>query len=138
MKSQKGITLMSLIIYIILLIIILSMLSALSETFFNNTKYITDKGKYLSEYNKFNMYFIEDVKNNKNIIEIGNNKIIFEDGTSYLFANNRIYRNKVKICNSILNTKFIYKEINEKKIIEVEMYIKGSSKLSNEYVLKYW
>ena len=70
MKNQKGVTLISLIIYIIVLTIIISILSLVSQSFFNNIKYITEKGKYVSEYNKFNMYFIKDVKNNKNILEV--------------------------------------------------------------------
>lgn len=149
MKNQKGVTLISLIIYIIVLTIIISILSLVSQSFFNNIKYITEKGKYVSEYNKFNMYFIKDVKNNKNILECTKSRVILEDGTVYTYESEEqsIYRNKVKICNNISACNFTKTETNSKEtgnikkyIIKVEMLIKGSKNLktTNEYVLKYW
>ena len=42
MKSQKGITLTSLVIYIVVLLIVLGLLSNISKYFYSNTKYITD------------------------------------------------------------------------------------------------
>lgn len=144
MRNQKGITLITLILYMILLIIIISILSFVSQMFFSNIKAVTERGKYVSEFNKFNMYFVEDIKNNKDIIEIQKSKIILEDGTIYTFAGNSIYRNKVKICQNITQCNFSKQEIESagitKKIIKVEMLIKGSQQLktSNEYVLRYW
>lgn len=148
MNNQKGITLISLIVYIIVLIFVLSILSSVSEMFFSNINYITERGKYVSEFNKFNMYFIDDVKNNKDILKIDENskEIIFEDGTIYTFSDDdkSIYRNKVKICKNISNCSFSKSEISSggitKKIVKVEMLIKGSNDLetSNDYVLKYW
>lgn len=147
MKSEKGITLMTLIIYIIVMCIVLAMLSLVSDMFFSNTNYLKDTTKYMSEYNKFNMYFIEDVKNNKDILSISDTEIIFEDGTIYSYKpspDNSIYRNKVKICNNIGYCKFSNKEETTnnttKKIIEVYMIINGTKffETNNQYVLKYW
>ena len=146
MNNQKGITLISIIIYIIVLTIVLSTLSVVSSVFFNNLNYITDRGKYISEFNKFNMYFIEDVKNNTDILKINNNKseIIFDDGTIYTFKDDSIYRNKIKICKNIKNCVFEERQDNNsgitKKIIKVKINIYGLDNLitSNDYVLKYW
>ena len=149
MSNQKGVTLISLIVYIIVLTIIISILSLVSQMFFTNIKYVTEKGKYVSEFNKFNMYFIKDVKNNKDVLECKSNKIILEDGTIYTYNSeeNSIYRNKVKICNNISNCAFSISDTNKdetggitKKIVTVEMLIKGSKNLksTNEYVLRYW
>ena len=147
MKQEKGITLISLIIYIILLMVVTSMLAIVSDMFFANTQYITESGKYISEFNKFNMYFIEDVKNNKDTYQITENEVIFEDGTKYTYVSgtdNGIYRNKVKICSNIENCIFSKEEKVEenitKKIINVKISIKSSKvfETSNDYVLKYW
>lgn len=147
MKSEKGITLISLILYIILLVVVVSMLSVMSNLFFSNTRFITNNSKYVSEFNKFNMYFIEDVKNNKDIYKITTNEIIFADGTIYTYNQNPdsgIYRNKVKICNNIEFCEFTSREekINNinKKIINVKLQISGSRVFvsDNEYVLRYW
>lgn len=147
MKSNKGITLLSLIIYIISLTLVISILSIVSKFFYSNTQNIMDKGKYISEFNKFNMYFIEDVKNNKQTYSVTDNEIIFADGTVYTFngqEDNGIYRNKVKICKNISYCSFSKNEIQvdgiQKNIIKVNIVIEGSKTFSaqNEYVLKYW
>ena len=78
MKSEKGITLITLIITIIVLCIVIAMLSVVSSMFFENTKYLKEDSKNLSEYNKFAMFFIEYCKNNEDVYEVLNDKIIFE------------------------------------------------------------
>ena len=94
MKSEKGITLISLIIYLVILAIILGVLASISINIFNNLKYAKDTGKDLYQFNNFNMYFIDDVKNNSKIYDLDEegHKIIFIDGTVYTFENNNIYR----------------------------------------------
>ena len=147
MKEEKGITLVSLIIYMIILTFAIGMLGTVSDMFFANTNYITESGKYISEFNKFNMYFIEDVKNNQNTYEVTDHQIIFEDGTIYTYQenpDNSIYRNKVKICTNIAFCQFTKQEHKEnnvtKNLIQVHMAIKSSKlfEIQNEYVLKYW
>jgi len=146
-KSEKGITLMTLIVYMIVLCVVVSMLSIISNFFFANSKYITENSKYIAEYNKFNMYFIEDVKNNQDTYQITANEIIFKDGTIYTYKgdkDNSIYRNKVKICRNIAYCNFSKSIVTvnevEKKLINVHMMISGSKmfETSNQYVLKYW
>lgn len=145
MKKESGITLTSLIIYIITIMMVMGILSTISKYFYSNVSYISEMGKYVSEYNKFNMYFVKDVKNNTDIYSISNNKIVFEDGNIYTYSNGAIYRNKVKICSNIKQC--IFKKIEEtdknnftKKIINVNVLIDGSKAFvgENDYVLKYW
>ena len=150
MKQEKGITLTSLIIYMILLTFAISMLAVISDMFFSNTKYITESGKYISEFNKFNMYFIEDVKNNNNTYEVTNHQIIFEDGTIYTYyeapdkLNISLLDIDLKICNNIAYCKFTKTEQKQnnitKNLIQVQMAIKSSKlfEVKNEYVLRYW
>lgn len=144
-KSEKGITLTSLIIYIILIILIISLLSLVSKNFYNNLGAISESGKYISEFNKFNMYFIEDVKKNSEIYSIANDKIVFIDGTVYTFSEESIYRNQVKICKNVKSLYFSKRtEIDsndfEKTIVTVSIIIKGKQPFhtQNDYVLKYW
>ena len=158
MKTQKGITIMSIIIYITVMLLVIAVLSIITGFFINNTHILTEQSEYIAEYNKFNMFFIEDVKNNKNARilsdgieldeeEIGD-EIVFDDGTVYTFSmsDKGIYRNKAKICSNIQICSFSKKiivddETNlEKKIIEVGITIKDAKVFSptNEYVLRYW
>lgn len=145
MKTEKGITLLSLIVYIILLCVVVAMLSTLSTLFFSNTNYLTENSKNIAEYNKFAMYFIDDVKSNEDIMFVANNQIAFGDGTVYTYNQHSIYRNKVKICKNIDSCSFSKKEetVNntQKKIIQVYMVIKNNNKTfatNNEFILKYW
>ena len=149
MKSEKGVTLMILVVYLIAITIIMSILAIVSESFFANSQYITDQGKYISEFNKFNMYFIEDVKNNKSLQSISQTELVFEDGTKYTYKgspDNGIYRNKVKICSHVLLCQFIkttsYDSATmlQKNIITVITTLQGSKNYTSatDYVLKYW
>ena len=147
MRSEKGITLLSLIIYIILVTIVLAMLGFMTNFFFSNTKYVVNNAKDVAEFNKFNMYFVEDVKNNKTIYEIKDEEITFADGTIYTYKGNKdnsIYRNKTKICTNVEYCTFSKqtKKVDNtiKQIVTVNIVIKsrGLFETTSEYVLKYW
>ena len=144
MKSEKGITLMSLIIYILLLIIVVTMLTALYGMFIKNTNLVEENSKYSGEFDKFNMYFIEDVKNHKTTYFVNSDEIVFLDGTSYKYQDQAIYRNKVKICSEV--TKCIFSKRTDsstgidKEIITVQIGVgqNNNFETTNDYVLKYW
>ena len=146
MKSNKGITLTSLIIYIIVLMLALGVLSVISKFFYRNLDYVESLGDNVSEYNKFNMFFLEDAKKNTNIISISNDnkQIIFGDGTVYTYKGGNdksIYRNKVKVCRNVETCRFLEKENDSNKdIISVQIYMDSTNliEFSTDYVLKYW
>ena len=147
MRNNKGITLLTLIIYIIVLMIVLSILAVVSGSFYSNINEIKDTGKYISEVNKFNMYFIEDVKSNSEIYSITTNEIVFMSGIKYSYvsgSDNGIYRNGVKICENISLCNFSDSQIVvnnvTKTIVTVDLKVKGEYifETTNEYVLKYW
>ena len=145
-RNEKGITLSSLMIYVIAIVITISILTGIMTYFNSNVKYIMNSGKYVSEFNKFNMYFIEDVKNNR-YAQVREDQIAFEDGTIYTYkswSDRGIYRNKVKICSGISYCYFSKSTVTvnntEKYVIRVHMLIEDADifEAVNEYVLKYW
>ena len=146
MRKQKGITLISLIVSIIAMSIVLGILASIVQSFSSNMNLVQENGRYVSEITKFNSYFIDDVKNNKTVDITEKNIVIFEDGTTYQFAENSIYRNKVKICSHIATCTFDSNSIISggitKNIIVATMVTEGNEKTSvgiqNEYVLRYW
>lgn len=144
MKSQKGVTLTSLVIYIIVATILIGTMAVLSSNSFSNIDILKDQANYAVEYNKFNIFFILDVKNNKTA-NVTNTQIIFEDGNKYEYKENAIYRNEVKIANNIKSCTFTpgnYTINNtNKNLITVNLKIGKSKKVYQkeiEYVLKYW
>ena len=145
MKSENGVTLTALVAYITVFMIILTMMTTISTYFYNNVGKIKDSHKYVSEYNKFSMFFIVDVKRNANITSITSNSIEFEDGTIYLYENNAIYRNDTKIAKNVKNLTFLESDYTEnnftKKIINVNATLGNNNEeivRNIDFVLKYW
>ena len=154
MKSEKGITLAILVIYVIFFSIIIGLLAALSTYIYSNLEYINDDSVDVSEFNKFNMYFIEDVKTNKQaeIKQLMSNdgknvlQIAFEDGDTYRYIKEEktIYKNMQKIAKNIqdLDAMQIEDATSNKKYIEIRIKIGAKDETNNKkkinYVLKYW
>ena len=144
-KSEKGATLLELIVYIIVFAIILSIMSMISDNFYKNIGTIKSSPQYISEFNKFAMFFVADVKRNSDIISITDTELQFEDGTKYSYKDNSIYRNEEVIAKYIKSVSFLQTEetVNEftKKIINVNVTIgnkKEEIKRNIDFVLKYW
>lgn len=152
MKSERGVTLIILCIYVIVFSIIIVLLANLSNYIYNNLDNINDSSIDLSEFNKFNMYFIEDVKSNKqalvqNLADDNNNEFIqiaFADGDIYTYTigDNSIYKNNQKIATSIKDFKAEGFKKDEKMYIEITIKL-GTEDEANyskaiDYVLKYW
>lgn len=144
MKSEQGVTLTSLVIYIAVATVLISTMAVMSSHFFANIQLVKNQSDYVLEYNKFNMFFIQDVKANKAASIIGTT-IVFEDGTKYEYKDESIYRNDKKIAKNIRTASFepaTYTVNNvTKNLIKVNLNIgveKKSYQKQIEYVLKYW
>ena len=146
MKSQKGVTLIALVIYVIVLTIVVSILAMISSFFFTNINYVKDQANYAPEFNKFNMFFIQDVKQNKNLTITGN-AVKFDDGTEYTFNLDQkaIYRNGKAIAKNVQAAIFTTKtetiRSTTKNIVNVNIAIGNTGALFTkkvDYVLKYW
>ena len=144
MNSQKGITLTALVIYVGVSTIVISIMAVISSFFFENVDGIKKQENYASEFNKFNMFFINDVKQNKTAV-VEENKITFEDGTVYQYRQSQktILRNNTKIASNVTSLTFNFQEYEAtenttKNIITVNISIGENFSESIEYVLKYW
>lgn len=138
MKSEKGITLVSVIIYIIAMLIIISVITVLTSYFYTNIDINEVREDLNQQYTKFNTYFVEEVnrKGNK-ILKIGETEInategvqkyiIFSSGNQYTYipANRGIYMNTVKIAENIEDCTFVKGNENGKTTITVT--IKGNN-----------
>ena len=72
------------------------------------------------EFNKFNMYFLQEVKNKNNeVTELKENSITFSTGNVFTLQDNSIYLNNIRICENIKNFFLIIEEANNKQIINV-------------------
>lgn len=145
MKSERGITLTSLIIYVVITTITVTAIAAFSSFFVSNMNEVKEQEKYAPEFNKFSMFFIGDVKNNKTA-EVTTNQVTFEDGTVYQYRQSEkaVYRNSTKITEKVDSFSFSSTEeqvsSTNKRIINVKMSIGGKVNLKSgiDYTLRYW
>lgn len=145
MKSQKGITMTALVIYIIVFMLILGVMATITNSFYRNIGLIKDTPSYVEEFNKFSMFFIQDVKKHNDVKAIAPSQLEFEDGTIYQYKNQEIYRNGVKIAKNVEKFAFtktsIVVEGVTKNMIRVSTIIgKKEAQITRDidFVLKYW
>ena len=112
MKSEKGVSLITLIIYLIAMSTVVAIVARASNSFYKN---VINREKDLStnsEFVKFTSFFTKEINTNDNSIKsIGEEEteageimkyIIFEKTKNqYGFINNEIYLNQTKICSNI-------------------------------------
>ena len=98
-ESAKGITLLTLIVYIGSLLVALAILATVSAYFANNFNEMREYTTNIGEFDRFNVFFLEEVKRTGNSVRypgIGreSNEIEFVNGngvTAFRFEGNRIY-----------------------------------------------
>ncbi len=139
MKSQKGVTLTSLGIYIVLVLIIVGILAVITANFQSNIKEIYAEGTNNAEIDKFNVYFLKEVKKQGNEIDtISDNEILFTTGNKYTFNNDNkwIYLNdNIKIAENIESCIFSNNLEDGKKVITVTIKAIDAEEKTIEYVL---
>ena len=138
MKSQKGITLISVSIYVIVMIVVVGVIAVVTGTFMKTLKSADFNNDPIAEYTTFNSYFSEEVNHQGlKVVECQNDYIVFDNGVQYSFIaeNSGIYRNQVKICRDIENCTFSQSESNGKTVITVRFKAGGQDR-STIYTLK--
>lgn len=137
MKNQKGITLVSLSIYVIGITIIVGIVATVTSFFYSNTQSINDSASSIGEFNKFNLEMIRETKLDGNTvtrITDDQHRIVFSSGTVFTFANNGIYKNKVKICSNVTNCIF-NKSMQEEKEVITTLFEMDNFAKTMEYVI---
>ena len=122
MKSQKGVTLLSLIMYVVAMFIVIEIVATITTFFYSSTESLTESTESLGEFNKFNLEIVREIKQDGSTIKsIDRNgkRIVFSSGNIFLFDNKGIYKNKVKICSNVNSCLFKKITDNEKDILVV-------------------
>ena len=142
MKSENGVTLTSLIVYIIAMVVVVATVATLTRYFYGNIDKLNDRNQSAKEYTSFNSFFTNDIniKGNKVLTEISpEKKLIFSNGNQYTFAKQEsdstglIYLNKIVICRDVKDCSFTYND--ETKQITVNIEFKDGKKYENSYKL---
>lgn len=142
MKSEKGVTLVSLIVYVIAMLITVTIVTIVTSYFYQNIDIEPERYTYFSEFTKVETYFAEEINREENrILEVNNNSnqkyVAFASGNQYTYIsqNNAIYKNNVKIASDISECEFTETVKNGKEAIKVKVKIQDKEK-ELEYVLR--
>lgn len=138
MKSQKGVTLISVAIYIVVMLAIVTVISRISTFFYKNVNNTTGQAGAYTEYTKFNNYMTKEINIKGNEVKscqdtTDMNYIIFsstQNQYSFVKADNAIYRNKARICKDVDECSITYD--SNTRIISIYLKIRNI-----EYNLKY-
>lgn len=148
MKSQKGITAISLVVYVVSFSIIAVIVGTLTNYFYSNIQILDSSVSSSSEYNKFNLYMLNETKKKGNTVEVVSddtaendegNSIIFisSDGqtkNSFKKLGNILYYNKIKLCEDVNEFKIKSDKSTGKATVTVLLTI-GNNSYSTEYVI---
>ena len=120
MKSDSGLTMTSLIVYMIAMVIAVSTIATITSFFYTNVSSLENDATNISEITKFHMYFLDETtKYNNSIISAKKNQIVFQTNNAFTFQDNAIYYNQVKICDNVKDAQFSVGEQNSKTKIDV-------------------
>ena len=127
MKSEKGITLISVTIYVIVMAIVIGIIAVISGFFYKSIDGV-DETVPAQEFTEFNRYFSDEInRSGVSINSCGSDYIVFNNNVEYTFVagNKGIYRNGVKICRDIDSCTFTKGNENGKTTITVEIMVSG-------------
>ena len=108
MKNERGVTLISITIYVIVMLILVAVIMVITNYFYQNVDYTTEELDFDKQYTNINSFFAEEAnwRDNK-ILEIGEDEsqkwVYFSSGNQYTYIeeNSSLYRNNVKIGRNI-------------------------------------
>ena len=146
MRSQKGITLVSVAIYIVLVFVIIAILATITSNVRNELKKSGEEGTEIAEVSKFEMFFLEEVKkpgNKVQEISANGHQITFTSGNIYSYDSNSDTINIQQGQDEpvIIISEFIercdFEQILENGRTIIKVYIKPTNVdlLTKEYVL---
>jgi len=134
MKQQKGITLMSLVIYVAVMLVIIGIMSAITTDFSKNMDTVQGNVQEIVEFSKFNNYFLKEVKTTNNKVDHiseDNTYILFTTGNSFSILDNKIYFNNIKICEQVQEMQITFGQNGDevdKSIVNVTLNFKNFNK----------
>ena len=119
-KNQKGITLVSLIVYLIGLVAIIGIVAVLTSFYSKNVATMNDTSEVNSEFNKFDAKMIQETKSAGNeIAEVSGTTIKFKNGNTYTYGDNRIYQNAVTVSKYVKDFAVNFSQDGDKQILSV-------------------
>ena len=131
MKSQKGITIATLSVYVAAMTIIIAIISVILSFYNKNIITMNDIGDINLELNKFTTKMIQETNEPGNLItNLATIRITFKSGNTYTFQDNRIYQNTVEVANNVKEFTAKLETDGEKQILRIYIVLgKGQAEI---------
>ena len=131
----------SLVIYVISFVVIIGIVGTITTVFNNNIQDINLSSGTSSEYNKFNLYMLEQTQNGYSVLKYNNNEsyVTFSNGetsNSFVLLGNILYFNKIKLCENVKEFK-LEQTVAENGNDVLKTYININDRVyTTDYVIK--
>ena len=157
-KSEKGVTLISLLTYIAVLLTVIVIIGRITSIFNRDLNSIDSANKASSDFSLLNYSILSEVKKEKATAEIGkmtggvvsdyvfskNDNVneagnALKDGNVIGYINGRIYFNKTKIADSVSDFKITYHKSSDISLIKdsISVSVKiGDNEYQQEYTFR--
>lgn len=124
--SNKGITMMSLIIYITSFLVVVGVVAGITSFFYGNASLMTQELYSSSDYNKLNLYLVkesEQVGNRVSSLNSENGILSFTNGDKFTYdkTNKLLYYNSICLCEDIQNFSTNTEYTDGKEVINVNV-----------------
>ena len=141
MKQNKGVTLITLMMYVIITLIVLGILGALNLNFRSNLKNVNSNTAQDVEFDKLNVQLLKEIKTENNFIETATAtkaSITFANGNKYTYsdAEEAVFLNdNIKIAENIKSCAFSVENTDTEQVLKVRTLIGDKGQIT-EYVMK--
>ena len=157
MKSERGITIVSLMVYIVVLSVVIGTVSMLIKYFYKNQKETVIEKNTASQYSRFVAYITDDI-NSEKIRQTENSIKVVEDSKTvefdeidgkmhrYTFRDSKIYyqiytvsnlierkSKNIELCDNVEDVEFNYSA--ESKTLTTKVKIDGTV-YNNKFIVK--
>jgi len=143
LKSEKGVTLLGLIIYVTTFICITGVVGIISNFFYSNTKILDQTTTDAAQFTKLQLYIANEFETKKSHVVsstlddgIGENYEIieFSSGNRLILHQNHIFYNKIKICENVMDFKTKIETVNGKNIFKIYVVF-GKMSYTTEFAM---
>lgn len=128
LKSKKGVTMLSLVIYVASFVVVAGIVGGITVFFYNNTNMISNEVYSAAEYNKFNMYLVEESEESGNFYEGFDTssdmyELTFSNGDVYTLDtnNNLLYYNSICLCEDVQDLSVDVDYSTGKEVVKVKI-----------------
>lgn len=137
MKKEKGVTMVSLVIYVVVMTIAISIMSSIVTNFYENIDTVQVDVQEVVQFSKFNNYFLKEIKSDNNKVEKisdENDYILFTSGNAFSIFDNDIYFNNIKVCKNVKSIQINFGKDGDgidKSIINIKLSFEKFNKSMN-------